>query len=163
MQPKSKNKIDGSLGFIISNGNLALLRQLNRNFQAAGYDITKEQWSLLICLLHQEGETQRFFADKTLRGKVSITKVVDSLAKRNLVERRPDEKDRRVKRIYLTREGKKIIPKLKSIALKSLDEAFAGVTKKDIDIFKKVLSKINYNLTGTDLLEFINNNKRRWK
>jgi DNA-binding MarR family transcriptional regulator len=85
------------------------------------------------------------------------------LAKRNLVERRPDEKDRRVKRIYLTKEGKKIIPKLKSIALKSLEEAFAGVTKKDLDIFKKVLSKINLNLTGTDLLEFINNNKRRWK
>ena len=159
----SNTKIDGSLGFLISNGNLALLRHLNRNFQAAGFDITKEQWSLLICLLHQEGETQRFFAEKTLRDKVSITKVIDSLSKRNLVERIPDEHDRRIKRIYLTKQGKKIIPGLKKIALKSLEDAFAGVKKKDLDNFKEVLSKINLNLTGTDLLEFINNNKRRWK
>jgi len=159
----SKNKIDGSLGFLISNGNLALLRHLNRNFHSAGFDVTKEQWSLLLCLQHQEGETQRFLAEKTLRDKVSITKVIDSLAKRNLVERIPDEKDRRIKRIFLTKEGKKIIPSLKKIALKSLENAFVGVKQNDLENFKKVLSTINMNLTGTDLLEFINTNKRRWK
>ncbi|MEE9429890.1 MAG: MarR family transcriptional regulator [Melioribacteraceae bacterium] len=159
----AKNKIDGTLGFLLSNASMVLLRQLNRNFQTAGYDITKEQWSFLICLFHEEGETQSYFAEKTLRDKVSITKVLDGLVKRNLVERKPDQKDRRVKRIYLTNQGKKIIPKLKTVALQSLDEAFDGIKKKDLENFKEVLSKINLNLTGTDLLEFINNNKRRWK
>jgi len=159
----SQAKIDGSLGFLLSNASMVLLRQLNRNFNASGFDITKEQWSLLICLLHQEGETQSYFAEKTLKDKVSITKVIDNLVKKKLVKRMPDENDRRVKRIYLTEQGKEIIPKLKKVAFASLEDAFIGINKNDLDNFKKVLSKINLNLTGTDLLEFINNNKKRWK
>ncbi len=74
-----------------------------------------------------------------------------------------DENDRRVRRIFLTDEGKKIVPKLKKIAEQTLEEAFKGASNNDVESFKRVLSLIVQNLTGEDLLKFINTNKRRWK
>lgn len=159
----SQHIIDGSLGFLLSKGTQALHRQLNRTFHAKEYDITFEQWSILIYLFNCDGKSQNEIAEKTIRDKVSVTKIIDNLEKHNLVKRALDDKDRRVRRIFLTDEGKKIVPKLKKIADLTLAEAFNGANKNDVESFKKVLSLIVQNLTGEDLLKFIKNNKGRWK
>lgn len=155
--------IDGSLGFLMNKGSLVFQRQLNRNFNSSGYDITYEQWSTLMYLLHCDGNSQNEIAEKTHRDKVSVTKIIDNLEKRQLVIRKQDESDRRVKRIFITKNGKKLVPNLKNIAEKTLNEAFSDIKKKDLDSFKTVLSNIVENLTGQDLLEFVNINKGRWK
>lgn len=159
----SQRIIDGSLGFLLNKGTLALHKRLNRSFQAKDFDITFEQWSILIYLFNCDGKSQNEIAEKTIRDKVSVTKIIDNLEKNNLVLRTSDEKDRRVKRIFLTESGKKIVPKLKKIATQTLEDAFKGVSKNDVDSFKTVLSLIVENLTGEDLLKFIRNNKGRWK
>lgn len=155
--------IDGSLGFLMNKGSLVFQRQLNRNFSSSGYDITYEQWSTLMYLLNCDGNSQNEIAEKTHRDKVSVTKIIDNLEKRQLVIRKQDESDRRVKRIFITKNGKKLVPNLKNIAEKTLNEAFSDIKKKDLDSFKTVLSNIVENLTGQDLLEFVNINKGRWK
>ena len=155
--------IDGSLGFLMNKGSLVFQRELNRNFNSSGYDITYEQWSTLMYLLHSDGNSQNEMAEKTHRDKVSITKIIDNLEKRDLVLRKQDNNDRRIKRIFITKSGKKLVPNLKSIAEKTLNEAFSDIKKKDLDSFKNVLSSIVENLTGQDLLEFVNINKGRWK
>ncbi len=158
----SKYKIDSSIGFLFSHANLALLRKINRSFHSAGFDITIEQMSLLSCLYFEDGKTQKELSEKNLKDKVSITKVIDSLVKRKLVKRVSDKNDRRLKRIHITKKGKKIVPSLRKIIKETLEEAFKGINKKDIEIFKSVLSSINMNLTNTDLLKFINSNIGRW-
>lgn len=155
--------IDGSLGFLLTKGTHALQRQLNRNFNSKGFDITFEQWSIVIYLYHFEGKSQNEIAEKTIRDKVSVTKIIDNLEKNKLVKRALDDKDRRVRRIFLTNEGKKIVPQLKKIAEQTLEESFRGIEKKDVESFKLVLSLIVQNLTGEDLLKFVKNNKGRWK
>jgi DNA-binding MarR family transcriptional regulator len=159
----SQRIIDGSLVFLLSKGTQALHRQLNRTFHAKEYDITFEQCSILIYLFNCDGKSQNEIAKKTIRDKVSVTKIIDNLEKNNFVKRAIDDKDRRVRRIFLTDEGKNVVPKLKKIADQTLEEAFKDVNKNDVESFKKVLSLIVQNLTGEDLLKFIKNNKGRWK
>ena len=159
----AKQEIEKALGFLLTKGTQALQRQLNRNFIAEGYDITNEQWSVLIFLFHCENKSQNEIAEKTFRDKVSVTKIVDNLEKRGLVYRAPDENDRRIKRIVLSNDGKELVPKLKKVAFKTLSKAFEHTKQKDRESFMIVLSQIVKNFTGEDILGFINNNKGRWK
>ncbi len=156
-------KVDGSYGFLLTKCTQTLHRQLNRNFISNGFDITIEQWSILICLHSCETKSQYELAEMTYKDKVSVTKIVDNLEKRNLVYRALDKNDRRRKKIFLTEEGKNLIPKLRKIAISTLQEGFADINSEDIESFKKVLSKVVENFTGNNLLEFININKGRWK
>lgn len=159
----SEQKIDGALGFLLNKGTQALHRQLNRNFISNGLEITSEQWSVLVFLYHCDCKSQNEIAEKTFRDKVSVTKIIDNLEKRGLVFRTPDENDRRVKRIVLTKDGEKLVPKLKRVVFSTLTEGFNNVKEKDLESFKLVLSQIVKNFTGEDLLGFINTNKGRWK
>ena len=158
-----QENIDGSLGLLLTKGTQSLHRQLNRNFASSGHDITSGQWSVLIFLHKCGANSQHEIAEKTFRDKVSVTKIIDNLEKRELVFRVPDEKDRRIKRIFLTDNGKSLVPKLGKAAFNTLQEGFSNIDKRDIESFKKVLSEIIKNFTGEDLLEFINKNKGRWK
>ena len=159
----SQHIFDGSLGFLLNRGTQSLHRQLNRNFHENGLDITYEQWSVLIFLYHCEGRSQNDIAEQTFRDKVSVTKIIDNLEKRELVYRAPDDNDRRINRIFLTENGKGVVPELRSIAHKTLKEAFAGVSIRERESFRDVLSILVKNLTGEDILNFIKINKGRWK
>ena len=61
----------------------------------------------LFTYINCDGKSQNEIAEKTIRDKVSVTKIIDNLEKHKLVKRALDEKDRRVRRIFLTDEGKK--------------------------------------------------------
>ena len=159
----SQQDVDGALGFLLNKGTQALHRQLNRNFVADGFEITHDQWSVLAYLYHCDGNSQHEIAEKTYRDKVSITKIIDILEKRELVYRTVDEKDRRVKRIFLTKTGKVLVPSLRKISVSTLKEVFAGIKKSELESFKFVLAEIVKNVTGENLLEFINKNKVKWK
>lgn len=159
----SQHDIDGVLGFLLNKGTQALHRQLNRNFISNGFDITHDQWTILAYLFQNDGNSQQEIGDNTYRDKVSITKIIDNLEKRELVYRKVDSKDRRVRRVFLTKKGRVLVPKLKSITLYTLKEVFSGINHNSLESFKQVLSKIVKNVTGENLLEFINKNKVKWK
>lgn len=159
----SKQNLEEGLGFLLNKGTQVLHRQINRNFISEGFEITSEQWSVLVFLYHCDSKSQNEIAEKTFRDKVSVTKIIDNLEKRGLVFRTHDENDRRVKRIVLSKEGKVLVPKLKKVAFGTLSEAFKNTKQKDRESFMLVLSQIVENFTGEDLLRFINTNKGRWK
>lgn len=159
----SEHIIKGSLGFLLNRGTQVFHRQLNRNFNANGYKITSEQWSVLSFLNQFDGKSQNEIAEKTFRDKVSTTKIIDNLESRTLAQRRLDKTDRRVKRVFITKAGKEIYPELRKIADNTISEAFSKVNKKDLDSFELVLSKIILSFTGEDILNFISNNKGIWK
>lgn len=159
----SQHLINSSLGFLLSKGTQTLYRQLNRNFNSLSNDITFEQWSIMKLLFYCDGKSQNEIAENTFKDKVSIAKIIDILEKNELVYRTFDDKDRRVKRVFLTEKGKKKVPELKTIADRTIIEAFNNVSKNDLESFRKVLTLIVKNLTGEDILEIIKINKSRWK
>ncbi len=158
-----KSNIDGTLGFLLFKGTQALHRELNRNFTVKGNEITAEQWSILTFLYNCDGKSQNEIAEKTFKDKVSVTKIIDNLEKNDFVVRVSDKNDRRIKRIFLTEKGLRLIPVFKKTAQETLRKGFSGIESTEIETFKKVLSEIVKNFTGEDLLEFINTNKGRWK
>lgn len=123
-----------------------ITRFLNHNFKSAGIDITKEQWTVLAVLWKQDGISQQAIADETGRDKPSTTRLLDNLEKLGYIERRPDNTDRRINNIYLTRAG---INSEKRI-MKAVEETFAmlsaGISDKEKETIRKVFNTIYKNL-----------------
>lgn len=159
----SKHLKNSSLSFLLSKGTQTLHRQLNRNFNSLSNEITFEQWSIMKFLFCCDGKSQNEIAESTFKDKVGVTKIIDNLEKNKLVYRSFDEKDRRVKRVFLTEKGKQKVPQLKTIADRTILEAFKNVSENEVKSFRRVLAIIVKNITGEDLLELLKNNKSRWK
>lgn len=73
---------------------------LNGELKNAG--ITPAELSYLNYLLEQNGMTQDELAKASCVDKAAVTRVIQTLEKKGVVERRADETDKRANRIYLT-------------------------------------------------------------
>ena len=73
-----------------------------------GLNMSMEQAIILKILHEEDGQPQNNMALVTNRHKATLTRVLDTMEKNHLVVRIPDLKeDKRVKRVYLTKHGKK--------------------------------------------------------
>src|SRR5436190_1955125 len=71
-------------------------------------DLSFELLEIIGLLWRKEGITQQEIADTVSKDKSSMTYLINSLVKKELVKRVEHESDRRHKRIYLTDKGKEV-------------------------------------------------------
>ncbi|MDG4658184.1 MarR family transcriptional regulator [Ectobacillus antri] len=135
-----------SLGFIINSAGRAMSNRLVHNIKQAGVDLTFEQWTVLNVLWDRDGRPQTDLACMTDRDQPSTSRIVDNLMKRGLVCRKADAKDRRVKLIYLTEEGKALKSAAVTEAQRTIEEASEGISPASVELCKEVLRKIAANL-----------------
>ncbi|HVF96348.1 MAG TPA: MarR family transcriptional regulator [Flavisolibacter sp.] len=133
--------------FITGKASTAIARRLQKKFNDADITITIEQWSVLYHLWKADGMNQQELCNATFRDKPSITRLVDNLEKLGLVRRVSDEKDRRINKIYLTRDAQALEEETMGLAEETLNEALAGVSQREIEMCKEVLQKVYDNLS----------------
>lgn len=143
----SNYNLEESLGYLIGRAGRAMANRLNQNFEKAGFDVTCEQWAVLMNLWHKNGQSQKDLAGVTCKDKTSITRLIDGIEKRNLVVRIPDKKDGRQKLIYLTNKGKEFQQKLLQLVKKTLGEAQGSINIQDLETCKSVLKQVVRNLS----------------
>ena len=124
----------------------AIARRMQKNFRAAGLEITIEQWSILYHLWKEDGLNQQQLCDKTFRDKPSITRLLHNLEKQGLVERKASATDKRVNFIFLSETAKALHNQTIEIANQTMDEALVGIAKDEIETVKNVLQKVYDNL-----------------
>jgi DNA-binding MarR family transcriptional regulator len=135
--------------FMTGKATTAIARRLQKGFKHSGIDITIEQWSVLYHLWKEDGLSQQQLCDATFRDKPSITRLVDNLEKVKLVKRTLSKDDRRINKIYLTKEAKQLQVKTMEVAGKTLNEALVNVTFEQIEIAKQVLQIVYDNLKNS--------------
>jgi len=143
--------LDDALGYLIRQTALRFQVSLRRAFKAKGYEFTSEQWGVLCRLWEEEGLTQKEISHKVYRGKTkrgwpSISRVLDMLAKKELITRKADTNDRRAFSIYLTQKGKSIKDDLIPIAKQDLKKGTRNLSTREINELKRMLNQIFYNL-----------------
>lgn len=132
--------------FITGKASTAIARRLQKKFNASNVNLTIEQWSVLYHLWKEDGISQQELCNATFRDKPSITRLVDNLEKLNLVKRVADEKDRRINKIFLTRQAMKLQEDTMDLAEDTLNEALQGVPPEQVEMCKQVLQKVYDNL-----------------
>jgi MarR family transcriptional regulator, transcriptional regulator for hemolysin len=109
---------------------------------------SRSQWWVLAFLSRDDGSPQTNLADELDVGKVALGGLIDRLAEAGMVDRRPDPVDRRVKRVYLTREGRKLVSQNKELDKSVNETVLQGVSEGDFEVTMRTLERMKTNLLG---------------
>jgi MarR family transcriptional regulator for hemolysin len=83
--------------------------------RARQFGISRAQWVVLIRLDRSEGLKQSELAEILDLQPISVTRLLDRLARNGLIERRPDPNDRRANRLYLTPAARPLLKQLAAL------------------------------------------------
>jgi len=119
---------------------------LQRIFKNNGFDITVEQWMILLLLWKKNGRTQQEIANSIGKDKGTISPQIDGLEKRDLIMRMQDQNDKRHNLICLTRRGRDMEEQLVPLGFTNIEVAQFGITEEDLKTCKEVLRRICMNL-----------------
>lgn len=114
--------------------------------QENGINITPEQYLVLDILWEKQSLSQQNIADIIQKDKNSVTKIIDSLEKKQLVRRVMDQKDRRINKIELTDEAIALEKITTDVAINFMNDTIKGIDNKDLDSFVNVMRQIKENL-----------------
>lgn len=116
------------------------------DLQNNGINVTPEQYLVLDILWENQPLSQQKIADMIQKDKNSVTKIIDSLEKKNLVRRIVDKNDRRINIIELTEEGRNLEKIATDVAIKFMNDVVRGIDKQDLDSYMKVMRQMKNNL-----------------
>lgn len=107
---------------------------------------SRSQWWVLAFLSRDDGSPQTNLADELDVGKVALGGLIDRLEEAGMVQRRPDPIDRRVKRVFLTKEGRKLVSQNKELDKSVNETTLQGVSEADFEVTMRTLEKMKSNL-----------------
>jgi len=140
--------LDTSLGFLLSRTNASVRAALNRAIRENGIDATAEQWGILNVIEAAPGITQSGIAERTLKDKTNITRMLDALEKNRCIQRTSDETDRRLYRIFITRKGESLLKSLVPLAEGVNARAARGLSASELRDCAALLDRIYRNTRG---------------
>jgi MarR family transcriptional regulator, transcriptional regulator for hemolysin len=76
----------------------------------------------------------------------SLVRLLDSLERRGLIERREEETDRRARGIHLTRAGRELAVRVAKVGAEIQSRLLASVPPADLEICQRVLANIEREL-----------------
>jgi len=138
--------VDNAIGFWIHRVYQASRNEMYRAFRAHGEDITPEQWALLIRLWERDGRTQGELSEATFRDAPTMSRIVDGMEARGLLERRADPDDGRARRIHLTRDGRALKKKLVPLVEDIVGRMVEGIDERALVTTRTALRRMFENL-----------------
>lgn len=118
--------------------------------QQNGINVTPEQYLVLDILWEKQSLSQQNIANLIQKDKNSVTKIIDSLEKKNLVNRVVDQKDRRINKIELTKEGLFLEKITTEVAINFMNDTVKDIDGQDLDKLVEVMRKLKDNLDNIE-------------
>jgi DNA-binding MarR family transcriptional regulator len=140
----TRKAIPETLGYLLVQICRANRSQAQERLSQIGLHTGQEMF--LLRLWRQDGQTQTELADEICVQPATITRMIDRLAKEGLVERRSDEEDRRVSRVYLTEAGRALQRPVENIWHELEQESFANLSLDEKVLLRRLLLQVRENL-----------------
>ena len=129
---------------------LKVIKQdLIRRFRENNIELTPEQWAVLSEVAENESIYQRELANSTFKDAPTVSRIIDLLCKRGLINRNPDSEDRRRFLISMTKEGREVYSQTAPIMYEARMSGWNGLTDKDFNDLNRILNKISSNISDT--------------
>lgn len=100
------------------------------------------QLDMMMNIHRHPGLSQQELAERLIVGRSNITMLMPELAKRGLVWREGDAKDKRIQRLTLTGEGTKLLMRALALYSNLIDKAMAASTPEQCDLVGKQMMKM---------------------
>lgn len=108
------------------------------------YNIGSGQIMFLLELYHCDGISQEELSSYLSIDGANTTRAIKKLEKEGYVIRRQDEKDKRVKRIYLTEKAMEIKPRILDLMNQWESSLLENLTKVEKQVISELLKKIGH-------------------
>lgn len=121
---------------------------LQKQLHDAGFDLTVDQWVLIDHIERQPGISQNELAELTFKDPPTVTRIIDLIEKKGLVERRLVPGDRRKFNLYLTDSGKAIYHDAFPIVAEIRRKGWGDLEEDDYQHFVRIMDSIYNNFSG---------------
>ncbi len=118
--------------------------ELDRRLRPLGF--SHSRWLLLLHLSRNDGCQQSELAQRMGIEAATLVRSLDYMEREGLVERRSSSVDRRVKHLYLSDAGLKVVADIRSYAADLRRELLSDLTSKEIQSTLDVINGISSKL-----------------
>ncbi len=109
-------------------------------------DIKVPHLDILANLYRFEGISQQDLARKLLVGRSNISMLLPQIEKRGLIERRPDDRDKRILRLHLTDKGRELTRKALAIELELIEYSMSTTSEEECnhvgDVMQRMIARM---------------------
>jgi len=137
-----------SLAHLLHDTSRALRRRLE--VRMSGHSLSSAQWRLLVLACKYPSTSQGSFAEKLEIEPISVSRLIDRMAKGGWLQRQDDPKDRRVKLVVPTEKALSAYREIMDIADDVYREALAGLSGDESEALLQSLACISRNLTALE-------------
>jgi DNA-binding MarR family transcriptional regulator len=134
------------MNFLFTLGELQRLVRAYADRQAARYGITRAQWAVLAKVERFEGMKQTELAEQMEMQPITLTRLIDRLCDNDWIERRSDDSDRRVNRLYLRKAGRALLGRMNGLKSEITATALEGISASDANKLLAQLETIKENV-----------------
>ena len=134
------DKAPSSLAFLLSQVGIYASQQFSEAI--AGADIHPPLFRVLNVVDAAEGQSQHTIGEAIQVPPSRMVAIIDELEERGLIERRPHPGDRRVRALFLTAKGRKVLERGRKIAMAHEKRLTEGLTKAESEELSKLLRKL---------------------
>ncbi|WP_405112041.1 MarR family transcriptional regulator [Paenibacillus sp. FSL K6-1217] len=131
------------LGFLMGSAHRRISAGFARSLKP--YDITPEQWSVLLMICDQSGINQKEVAVAAAKDQPTTARIAQLLIKKGFVTKTTNPEDRRAFQLYATAEGRALIENTMELEQQTIDKAVAGLQPQQLEDLRSMLEQIYHN------------------
>ena len=117
----------------------------------APLDIQLAHYDVLANIFHAPGLSQQALAEKLLVGRSAMSMLLPVLEKRGLIERRNDETDRRLRRLWLTPGGEAVTRKAMAVHVAEIEAMMQVLTDEECSAAGEAMRRVGKALEARSL------------
>jgi DNA-binding MarR family transcriptional regulator len=133
-----------SIGYLVKRAHSMMLDVMEPLFEDHGFSFI--QYVILVLLRDGIAVNPKDICIQYRHDSGALTRVIDQLAERGLLERIRRNRDRRKVELKLTPAGRKVIDSLIPLVVDKLNEALTDFTKGEVQELLRLLIKLNTTL-----------------
>jgi DNA-binding MarR family transcriptional regulator len=134
--------LENALAFWVNRFYEATRRAMYRAFREHGFELTPEQWMVLVRLWERDGRSQADLAAAIHRDAPTTSRIVSSMASHGLVRRGTDPDDGRTRVVLLTKKGHDARTTLVPIVKKLVQGFERKVPAADLEVTRRTLQTL---------------------
>ncbi|MFD1335805.1 MarR family winged helix-turn-helix transcriptional regulator [Oceanobacillus iheyensis] len=116
------------------------------NIEFKEYELTRGQYLYLVRICESPGIIQEKVAELIKVDRTTAARSIKKLEMNGFIEKKEDEHNKKIKKLYPTEKGKKIFPLIQRENEHSNAVALKGLTEEEIEIIFGLLQRVRKNI-----------------
>ena len=129
-----------SIGYLVKRASTLCLDHVEPAFAEQGFTFT--QWKVLMSLRDGLAVNAKDMCAQLRHDSGALTRVIDQLEARGLIERRRSTEDRRAVELYITAAGRRTVESLIPLVVEKLNYALRDFNAGEVAELKRLLNKL---------------------